>query len=67
MTYTLTFVLKYRCHGKVKTIKTLLYSGNCYSELLTIQDRNTVAGLHSVTVVREKQQLDVFIVENNVD
>lgn len=67
MTYTLTFVLRYRCQGKIKTIKTLLYSGNCYSELLIIQDRNTVAGLHSISASRNKQELNVTITENNVD
>lgn len=67
MTYTLTFVLKYRCQGKVKTTKTLLYSGNCYSELLIIQDRNTVVGLHSVTASKDGNTLSVVITENNVD
>lgn len=67
MTYTLTFVLKYRCQGKVKTVKTLLYTGQCYSELIRIQDRNTVAGLHSVTASKDGNTLNVVITENNVD
>lgn len=67
MTYTLIFVLKYRCQGKVKTVKTLLYTGENYSELIRIQDRNTVAGLHSISASRNGQELTVTITENNVD
>jgi len=67
MLYNLVFVLKYRCQGKVKTVKTLLYTGENYSELIRIQDRNTVAGLHSVSASKDGNTLNVTITENNVD
>lgn len=67
MTYTLTFVLKYRFQGKVKTDKRVLYTGECYSELLRIQDKNVIAGLHNVSASRNGETLNVTITENNVD
>ena len=65
--YTLLFVLKYRCNGKVKTVKTTLYDGNDYSVLLTIQDRNVNTVLHSVSSKRIDGKLIVTITENNID
>jgi hypothetical protein len=65
--YNLLFVLRYRSNGKVKTVKTALYTGEDYSELLRIQDRNTNTVLHSVASKRIDGKLFVTITENNVD
>lgn len=65
--YTLIYILKIRCNGKVKTFKTVLYTGNDYQKLLKIQDENTNIVLHSVSSKRIDGNLIVTITENNVD
>lgn len=67
MCYTLEYVLKFRCNGKVKTVKTVLYDGADYSTLLRIQDSNVNTAINSVSSKRIDGNVIVTILENNVD
>lgn len=64
--YIVKLVTKNRVSGKVKTVETLLYTGECFKEAKIAEYNNTLS-YRTVSAKRIDGNVVTTITENNVD